>query len=40
MIDDELVEGTEELVVSLTTISGPVQITTQSVAIVIVDNDS
>ena len=40
VIDDDLVEGTEELVVSLTITSGPVQITTRSTAIVIVDNDS
>ena len=39
MIDDDLVEGTEELVVSLTVVSGPVQITTQSTTITILDND-
>ena len=40
VVDDDLVEGTEELVVSLAIASGSVQINTQNnITVVILDND-
>ena len=39
MTDDESVEGTEDLVLSVTVVTVPVMITTQTATVMILDND-